>query len=218
MEDRTAGSVQLTSGEVHSWGVSLDVSAETYARLESTLACDERSRSARFRFERDRRRFIVARGALRELLARSLAISPGQIRFVYNAFGKPRLSPEFGNLRFNLSHSADLALVALARDAEIGVDVEYVRADAEYGEIARQFLSAAEVEQLNTTQPDLRMETFFRCWTRREACAKAAGEGFAMFDSPDEWSLYNLEPAPGYVGALAVARGDWRVRHWQWQC
>lgn len=218
MEGSTAGSVQLTSGAVHSWRVSLDVSPEAYARLQSTLACDERSRSARFRFERDRRRFIVARGALRELLGRYLAISPAQIRFVYNAFGKPRLSPEFGNLKFNLSHSVDLALVALARDADIGVDVEYVRADAEYGEIARQFLSAAEVERVNTAPPDLRTEAFFRCWTRREACAKASGEGLARSDSPDAWSLYTLEPAPGYIGALAVARGDWRLRHWQWRC
>src|SRR5437870_7609125 len=94
-------SFQLASDEVHSWCASLDVPPETYARFYATLTPDERTRSARFRFERDRQRFIVARGVLRDLLGRYLQTQPGQISFVYNASGKPDLSPAFANFYVN---------------------------------------------------------------------------------------------------------------------
>ncbi len=96
------------------------------------LSDDERNRSARFRFEKGRRRFVVARGALRELLGRYLGTDPGQIRFTYNAFGKPELHPDFGDrLKFNLAHSGDLTLIAIARDADVGVDVECIEGRGE---------------------------------------------------------------------------------------
>jgi 4'-phosphopantetheinyl transferase len=200
--------------EVHSWCVGLDVSPEAYARLHATLADDERRRTARLRFERDRRRFVVAHGVLRELLARYLRTPPGQIRFVYNAFGKPALSPEFGSrLKFNLSHSADLALIAIAADADIGVDVEYIRAQPDYAEIARHFFSAAEVDRLNRLPSHLHARAFLRCWTKKEAYVKACGEGLAMPHGPParRWSLFTLQPAPGYIGALAVEGRGWRL-------
>jgi 4'-phosphopantetheinyl transferase len=229
------GSFQLASGEVHSWCASLDVPAETSARLYATLTPDERTRSARFRFERDRRRFIVARGVLRDLLGRYLQTQPGQIRFVYNAFGKPDLSPEFaGRLKFNLSHSGCLAVIAIATASDVGVDLEYIRAESDYAEIARRFLSAAEVDHLMALPSHLYAEAFFSCWTKKEAYLKACGEGLAIplnsFSVPlttnppahapvnlHGWSLYTLRPAPGYAGALAIEGAGWRLRQWQWQ-
>src|SRR6185503_13898651 len=125
-------SFQLASDEVHSWCASLDVPPETSARLYATLTPDERTRSARFQFERDQQRFIVARGVLRDLLGRYLQIQPGKISFVYNAFGKPDLGPEFANpLKFNLSHSAGLALIAIATASDVGVDLEYIQAQSD---------------------------------------------------------------------------------------
>lgn len=192
----------MTSGEVHCWCVSLDVSPEVYASRYATLACDERCRSERFRFERDRRRFVVARGALRECLGRYLGTEPGQIRFAYNAFGKPRLAPEFGSrLKFNLSHSADRALIAIVSDAEVGVDLEYVRAEPDFP------------------------QAFLRGWTEHEACLKALGTGLAIgLDSVSaanvrNFSLYSLQPAPGYVGALAIEGSGWRLSQYAacWQ-
>jgi len=163
--------------EVRWWAVRLDVSPEAFY---ATLSEDERRRAARFRFERDRQRFVVARGALRELLGRHLDTRASELRFVYNSFGKPALSPEFGGrLKFNLSHSADLALIAIATDWEVGVDVEYLRPD--------------------------KPRTFFEEWTKQEAYVKARGEGLS--DGPvvfaEGWSLHTFEPAPGYIGALA---------------
>src|SRR6266567_2635837 len=141
---------------VQCWCVRLDVAPppETYY---ATLSDDERNRSARLRFERDRRRFVVAHGALRDLLGRYLGKDPGEIRFVYNGFGKPELHPEFGGLKFNLAHSADLALIAIARDAWVGVDVECIegRGESSYADVAQSFFSATEVDALSRVPHDL---------------------------------------------------------------
>src|SRR5438105_713102 len=169
-------SFELASGEVHSWCASLDVSPEVSARLYATLAPDERARSARLKFEQDRRRFIVARGVLRELLARYVQTQPDQIRFAYNAFGKPDLSPEFANgLKFNLSHSADLALIAIATDSNVGVDLEHIRAQSDYSDIARRFFASVEVDALMSVPRHLYAETFFSSWTKQDAYVKACG-------------------------------------------
>lgn len=217
--------LHLAAREVHSWCVPLDVPPDAYDILHASLSCEERTRSARFRSEQDRRRFVVAHGALRGLLGRYLGIHPGQVRLVADASGKPELSPEFGSrLRFNLSHSAGLALIAIAADADIGVDVEYVRPSPEYADIARDFFSAEEVQQLTGFPDHLDAEAFLRCWTQKEAYVKARGEGLAIPLSsfsvphvPGAWSLYTLQPAPGYVGALAIERKGWRLRQWHWR-
>lgn len=211
------GRLHLARGEVHSWCVPLDVRHETSAALSAVLTAEERSRSDRFRFERHRRRFIVAHAVLRDLLGRYLGTHPEEIRFVHNAFGKPALSPEFGGrLKFNLSHSAGLALMAIA-SADVGVDLEHIRARPEYAEIAERFFSAAEVDYLNGLPSHLHAEGFLSCWTRKEACVKACGEGLAMPTDPapaglhGAWSVSTLHPAPGYIGALAVAGRGWRL-------
>jgi 4'-phosphopantetheinyl transferase len=201
------------------------VSSETSASLYATLSHDERHRSARLRFARDRQRFIAARGVLRALLGRYLGTRPSQIRFAYNAFGKPELSPEFGSrLRFNLAHSADLALIAITTDAAIGVDLEYIRPQPDYIDIARSVFSAAEVDQLNRLPSHLHPEAFLSCWTKKEAYMKARGEGLANLEGtptdavlPRRWSLYTLQPAPGYIGALAIEGRGRRLLQWHWQ-
>jgi 4'-phosphopantetheinyl transferase len=238
-----ANCFQLASDEVHSWCVSLNAPHERCVRLYASLTCEERNRSARFRFERDQQRFIIAHGVLHDLIGRYLGTQPDQIDFVYNAFGKPDLSPEFGNrLKFNISHSAALALVTIASGSDVGVDLEYVRAQSDYADIARHFFSPAEVDQLNAIPCHLYAEAFFSCWTKKEAYLKARGNGLAMSlnsfsvpvttdpaDAPVDlcvassdfpakrWSLYTLQPAPGYIGALAIEGSGWRLRQRQWQ-
>ena len=196
------------SDEVHCWSVSLDAPPNTLAGLLATLTRDERDRAARLRFERDRRRFVVARATLRELLGRYLGTPPDRLRFDYNAFGKPRVSPEFHGpspVRFNLSHSADLALIAVAWGAEVGVDVEHIR-PSDYGDLARSCFAPSELAQLRAAPRQLQARAFFTSWTRQEAYVKARGEGLP--DGPVEprgqWAFVSLEPAPGYVGAVAI--------------
>lgn len=215
--------VRLAPDEVHSWCVRLDVPPDTAAGLYATLSEDERNRSARFRFERDQQRFIAAHGVLREILGSYLGTQPNQLRFVHNAFGKPALAPAFGSrLAFNLSHSDDLALIAIG-GADIGVDLEHIRAQPDSAAIAERFFTAAEVDYMNRLPSHLQAQAFFSCWTRKEAFVKARGEGFTTDPGPTPvdlhgaWSLYTLHPAPGYIGALAVEGSGWRLsqRHWQ---
>jgi 4'-phosphopantetheinyl transferase len=235
--------VELASDEVHVWSASLDVPHETSARLHAALDPDELVRSARFRLERDQRRFVVARGVLRDLLGRYLRLEPGRIRFVYNEFGKPDLGPEFASrVKFNLSHSAGAALIAITAASDVGVDLEYIRAESDYAELARRFFSAAELDSLKALPSHLYAEAFFSCWTKKEAYLKARGEGLSSplngfsvpvttEPSPDaveisvpssdvparRWSLYTLRPVPGFAGALAIEGTGWRLRHWQYE-
>lgn len=219
----TSVPLPLPSDEAHSWCVGLDASPSTCARLHATLTEDEQRRSARLRSERDRRRFIVAHGALRELLGRYLGARPGDIRFVHNAHGKPALHPDWGGrLKFNLSHAGGYALIAITAGAEIGVDLEYVRPLPDQDAIARCFFSAAEVDRLRRMPRERQALAFFNCWTRKEAFVKARGEGLdadaseAMAPAPG-WSLFTLQPAPGYVGALVVEGLGRRLRQRRWQ-
>ena len=136
-----------------------------------------------------------------------------------------------------------LALIAIAADSNVGVDLEYIRAQSEYADIARRFFSTAEVDYLSALPSHLYAEAFFSCWTKKEAYLKACGEGLAIplnsfsvpltthpMDTPVDlyvaskdqvpatrWSLYTLRPAPGYAGALAIDGTGWRLRQWQWK-
>lgn len=233
------GLFRLAAGEVHVWCARLDLADDALARCYATLAVDERQRSARLRFARDRRRFVAAHGVLRQLLGRYLGTSAERVAYIRSAFGKPALAPECaGRIRFNLSHSAGFALVAIAADAELGVDLEHLREASDYPEIARQFFSAAEIEYLRALPPHRYAQAFIACWTRKEAYLKARGEGLAggmgecsvLLASerktgprdPGEqrdqqlWCFHELRPTPGYIGTLAIEGSGWRLSEREW--
>lgn len=203
--------------------------AEAQERFLCTLDLEERERASRFHFEKHRRRFIAGRGVLRLLLGRYLGIAPEAVRFVYGPYGKPSLAEAHGasGLRFNVSHSHELAVYGFVQEREIGVDVEYVKDDFQSEEIAVRFFSAREVQTLTALPQDERHAAFFRCWTRKEAYIKAIGSGLShpldQFDvtlTADEpaallrdaqdaeafarWEMFNLEFAERYKGALIV--------------
>ena len=232
----------LTTDEVHIWRIVLEVSNLLLSHLREILADDEQQRAERFYFEKDRRHFTAARGALRTILAGYLALRPHGVRFAYSNYGKPRLADEDNesDLRFNLTHSHGLALLAVTRGREIGVDVEHLRDMERDGELlAERFFSPREVAVLRSLPPQLRREAFFHCWTRKEAYIKANGKGLSLpldqFDvslHPDEpaallatphdpqeaqrWSLRGLFPGEEYVGALAVEGHSWRLWCGEW--
>lgn len=232
--------LRLGAGEVHVWRASLERDGAEAERLWATLTDDERERARRFHFERDRRRFVIARGALRELLGRYLATPPALIRFAYNEFGKPVLWRDAGGLRFNVSHSHEAALYAFTLGREVGVDVELLRDDFASLEIAERFFSEAEVRALASLPAELRTQAFFNCWTRKEAYIKALGEGlshpldrFTVSLKPGEparlvstvqdpreageWSIVDLKPFGGYAAALAIRAGDPQLRRLEWR-
>jgi 4'-phosphopantetheinyl transferase len=231
----------LADHEVHVWRAPLELPTSQVKQLGSILTDDEVERASRFVFEIDRQRFIVARGTLRSILSRYITTSPGQLRFSYNQYGKPLLASGFSSylLNFNLSHSGSMALYAITRSMEIGVDVERLRSNFEYEEIAERFFSANEAAILRTIPAERKLEAFYNCWTRKEAYIKAHGKGlslpldsfdvsFAPGDPPrvlitreepqesSRWTLLDLRPGPGYVGALAVKGTGCRFRYWEW--
>ena len=231
----------IADNEVHVWRAQLELPSSYVQRLRGILTDDELDRANRFFLEIDRQRFIAARGTLRSILSRYITIYPGHLRFYYNQYGKPFLAPEFSStlLNFNLSHSGSMALFAITRNMEIGVDVERVRSDFEYEEIAKRFFSVNEVATLLMIPTEKRLEAFYNCWTRKEAYIKAHGKGLSLpldsfdvsfapgeppmllitKDEPQErsfWTLLDLKPGPGYTGALAVKGTGCRFRYWEW--
>jgi 4'-phosphopantetheinyl transferase len=190
--------------------------------LESALSPDEMARADRFHFVNDRNRFVVARGLLRELLGNYLQQNPASLSFSYGQHGKPSLSGEYAasELCFNLSHSAGLAVYAIARGRNLGIDVEHIRPESAGDEIAERYFSAREASDLRTLPPEAKVEGFFHCWTRKEAYLKATGmglqiplESFAVSLLPEmpakfvegvdpRWHLAAYHPADRYVAAV----------------
>jgi 4'-phosphopantetheinyl transferase len=178
--------------------------------LAGWLHDDECRRAGRFRLARDRRRYVVARGLLRTLLATRLGTHPRSVELCCGAHGKPRLAPgsAAGDLRFNVSHTGDFALFAFSRGREVGVDVEAVLPMRDADAVARHFFSRSELRAYRALEPGARQAGFFTCWTRKEAYLKALGGGLpsplSEFDAPPGWSLSSFSPAPGHAAALAV--------------
>jgi 4'-phosphopantetheinyl transferase len=209
-------------------------------RLEQNLSADEWERASRFRFARDRARFVGARGLLREILALYLNASPGQLSFGYSAHGKPFLAGEHSALRFNVSHSRDEMLLAIAHMREVGVDVEDARdIDLAMDELGDTVLSEPETQALARFRGEDRRTAFLRFWTLKEAFIKADGRGVSLpleridVSAPEgrvavlneatgewrtcsRWELRTLALVPGYVAALAAEGQDWRLALWHW--
>ncbi len=170
------------------------------AAAEALLSPDERQRADRFYFEPDRNHFVVARAGLRTLLAGALGVAPREVAFHYHALGKPQLASLIGSeLRFNLSHSAGVALAVLARGAEVGADIEAVRHSNWAGGIAQRCFSVEEVRELAAQPSDQQDRAFFRFWTNKEAVVKLLGSGLGFplpsFTTP-------LDPTDGARVAL----------------
>jgi 4'-phosphopantetheinyl transferase len=209
----------------------LDAAPEAAAEAQACLSDGERHRVRRYRHDRDRRRFLVARARLRQLLGERLGVPPAAVELAYGRNGKPALAPRFAGSgwRFNVSHCGEVALYALSRRREVGVDVEAVRVLEEGDEIATRFFSGREAAAYRALAPRDRPLGFFNCWTRKEAFVKALGAGLSLqldqFDvslapgeparllrierglgDPASWRLTAFSPLPGFVAALASRR------------
>lgn len=199
-------------GAVQVAAAALDAAADTLAALLARLSEAERRRALRFRFERDRRRFIVARSRLRGMLAVRLGVPPAAVELASGKNGKPELAPRFAGSGwgFNVSHSDELAVYAFARGREVGIDVEALRALPEADDIAAHFFSPGERADYRAAAPQDRPLAFLRCWTRKEALVKALGAGVcAPLEALDAsrprrgWSIESFSPRPGFIAAVA---------------
>ncbi|HWQ52909.1 MAG TPA: 4'-phosphopantetheinyl transferase superfamily protein [Bryobacteraceae bacterium] len=223
-----AGSLPWQPEAVHVWLALMPDGAQPDS---STLSAEEKDRASRLRFERDRSLFIHHHTALRAILSGYTGQAPEHMTLTAAQGGKPRLNPDCGGWRFNLSHAGSAALVAVARGREVGVDIERVRPVAGAAAIAARFFAPPECGAMRDLPAASREAGFLACWTRKEAFIKATGEGLGRnlhsFTVPVEpadsgpwriegWSVLALPPPPGYIAALAVEGEPPTVHCWRY--
>lgn len=223
----------LTSDDVHVVRFRLDEPCD-----ESLLDAEERGRAARFVFDRHRRRFVAAHAWMRAVLGRCIDRPPASLRFAAGSHGKPSLVDPPMDVRFNLSHAGERALLAVVLGREIGVDVEKER-PIETLQLAQRFFASGEYACLEALPEAERDPAFFRCWTRKESFIKAVGEGLsfpldlfevslAREEAPQlllacrasgqamaRWRVVSLPIDRGYAAALTAEAGGWRVHRWR---
>ena len=198
--------------EIHLWRGELTRLAEKAGPLRRTLSSNERERCARLRSSRDRWRWSLGRGALRHVLSRYLGSAPERLVFRYGEAGKPCLA-DHCQLQFNLSNSGELVVIAVTSGVPVGVDVERLRPLSHMDGIARRWFTEAEYRAIRrVSSPHRKTRLFFEVWTQEEARVKATGDGLRHLKAgagsarPLVPSVWPLEPAPGFVGAVALNR------------
>jgi 4'-phosphopantetheinyl transferase len=226
-------------GEVHLWSTALDAVAGS--GLASALSAAEQARAAGFRSAVDERRFVAGLVMRRSVLGRYLGLDPAAVGFREGVNGRPELAGEGGNLRFNVSHSGDIGLLAVTHASEIGVDVEVPQAFPDRDRVARDTFHPEEVGAIEALASEAEREAaFYRCWTRKEALAKAVGLGFHLpfggfavdvgeVDEPrvlageqnlslnGPWFLRDLSTPPRLYAALAMSGRVERLMAWCWR-
>jgi 4'-phosphopantetheinyl transferase len=221
--------IPLPDPAIKIWLARLDLEAEQVRQCALLLPPDELLRADGNRFERDRRRFIVARATLRKLLGGCLAVAPETITFAYARNGKPFIADRTTELEFNVSHAHERALYAIASRHALGVDIEYLNRDVNHDALAERFFTGREHAQLQRIPEADRKRAFLICWTRKEAVIKATGDGlslpldqFEVTTDPDaapqlldfagaapraaDWNLHAVDVGADYVATVATRR------------
>jgi 4'-phosphopantetheinyl transferase len=232
----------VNASDVHVWHTSLRLAESRLSQLRASLSPEELARAERFAFEDARVRFIAAHGVLRTIVSRYVNERPEALTFTSGRHGKPclaRLRGAVREVRFNLAHSHDSALIAIAHDREVGIDLERIRHDVESLRLAERFFSPNEFARLRHLPSDQANRLFFTLWTCKEAYLKTIGTGLSLAldrceivpvpeelvarvrllgeGRPHEHCLVRiLSLGPDYVGAVAADGEDWRVSYRQW--
>ncbi|MGE0679978.1 MAG: 4'-phosphopantetheinyl transferase superfamily protein [Candidatus Binatia bacterium] len=232
---------ELTGQAVHYWFVPLTCVESSLESLQTLLSSDERERAGRYRFPIHCRRFIVRHAALRTILAAYSGVPVYNLSFQVDHYGKPELDASFVDspLYFNLSHSDELAVIAVSRIGPLGVDIERIRPLSDLEAIATQYFSPAEQAAILRLPAEQRLLAFYRCWTSKEAFIKALGMGLQFelnrFDvsvSPTDppallcidnnprkarlWYMTDVACEEGYMGAFVSTRRPEEVLYRRW--
>ncbi|AKF81922.1 4'-phosphopantetheinyl transferase [Myxococcus fulvus] len=239
----TVAPLELGPDEVHVWIVEPERILERHLldAYWGLLDSAEREKQQRFRFERHQKQYLVSHALVRLTLSRYAPVPPTAWSFSTNAYGRPEIRGEHGaRLRFNLSHTDGMALVAVGLDAELGADVEDAERKGETVEIADSFFAAPEVAALKALPESEQRGRFFEYWTLKESYIKARGAGLSlpldqfafhleagreprisfdarMKDTPQTWRFMQLRPSARHQAAVAMRRPwdqPFRVR-WQ---
>jgi 4'-phosphopantetheinyl transferase len=197
--------------EIHLWLARLDGPETCFPVWQALLSPDELERANRYRFERDRQRFVARRGLLRQMAGHYLNTRAAQIDFVYSKMGKPSFKEQ--SLKFNLSHSGDYGLYAFAQERELGVDIEKIRNIDDVSLIAKNFFSVGENDALSNLFDDKKDPAFYHVWTQKEAFIKALGKGLSFPLTNFDVAVDPIQPG----GLLAVRDETIEVDDWHMQ-
>ncbi|CAN5216070.1 4'-phosphopantetheinyl transferase superfamily protein [soil metagenome] len=227
----------LQAGELHIWLTQLDRSVEEATSLKNLLSADECARADRFKFERDRQRYVVGRGILRQILEEYTQCPAQQLCFAYGRRGKPSLPGSA--FQFNMSHSGGLAAIAITSGRAIGIDLEHARSIPDWHRVMTCCFSNREQAAILELPEEQQLAGFFTCWTRKEAYVKATGDGLSIplerftvavepnshpcllevLDQPSDttrWHFTNLPVADDYIGVVAHDGPIGSVVHQRW--
>ena len=229
--------IELEDRTIHVWGFSLDGSAAVVEQYRVWLSDAEQARAGRLIHHQDRVRYVLAHGGLRGVLSRYSGLNPVALTFQPGPAGKPALLdgqtlPH--SLRFNLSHSYGRMLVAVARDLEVGADLQQIGDNVEVGKLADRFYAPSEREKVAALSGLEQAHRFYRYWVAKEAVLKGQGVGLLSLQqceivAPDNavraevrpltgtsmqpgWSIHWLDCGPGWAGAVSAHGRDWVIR------
>lgn len=225
---------RLSSDEIHLWIADYDAISddELHSRYRALLSDAEKSQELRFRFAKDRRRYLVTRALVRTTLSRYVPeIAPQQWNFATNAYGRPEIANVDVNVSFNISHTHSLIVLGVTQQRALGVDIENYRAREISMNVADRYFAEPEVTTLNAAPSDEQQYRFFEYWTFKESYIKARGMGLSLpldkfafhyphehvvaididrelADEPSRWHFWQLQPAPDYLLAVCAERID----------
>jgi 4'-phosphopantetheinyl transferase len=239
--EKTSPELEFSEDYIDIWLINLAEEESDIFNHQRFITVDEKNRATRYISGKKSREFIITRSALRNIIGYVLNENPKRIGFDYTSSGMPLLDANWSHtdIIFNVSHSHDLAVIAVSIKNIIGIDIEKVHEDIEYEKLSRRFFSELEYKQIMDFNEESRLDAFFATWTRKEALVKATGTGIAYgldkFDvsvAPDQpaellgnrwqdgcqpnWSLMNIETWPDYKACLAVAGERMPdIRYWR---
>jgi 4'-phosphopantetheinyl transferase len=232
--------LELPHNEIHLWCAPLTNSKQSLDQITSILSPDEQDRASKFIYSDDRRKFMIGRYILRNILAFYTEKDPRDVEIHYTPLNKPFLPESYEqNIQFNLSHSEDLMAVAIARDVAVGIDIESTSYPQEELDLAREFLSPKEILKLDKIPELQKKDAFLNAWTRKEAYLKAVGKGIdeslseievtmepgeppryiSLYGDTQEashWFLQSIQPGVGYIGSIACRQRGLRLASWHW--
>jgi 4'-phosphopantetheinyl transferase len=230
-----SSSLGLRENAVHIWLVQTKGESISLGDFKDFLSSVEQDRASKFKFETDRRRYITAHAALRSILSIYVNSPARELQFASGPYGKPKLASihDKKKIDFNLSHSHELALIAVTQGREIGIDVERVREDFAFDEVAQRFFTTREVAALHALPLHFQREAFYKCWTSKEAFLKAKGTGLSgqldevemmltdhvvrLKGTVPNLSLIDLTVDAGYVAALVVDGVEPQLTYYAWE-
>ena len=229
----------LEEKQVHLWKIDMESLKKDVKSYCSLLNEKELIRTKTYRFQKDHDTFVVTRSVLRLLLGRYLTSDPRKLDFKYGKNGKPFLEGKHAPIEFNVSHSGSLAIIGVVKGYPLGVDVEYMKPDLNFLELAQDFFSLGEIQKLKSLPENQLQVAFYRCWTRKESFIKAKGIGlgypldaFSVSLESDHkaeledtsmdpiekerWNMFSFIPKENYRAAIAVDHHCRKYKLFDW--